>query len=105
MRQDAMLESTTEKHPVTPGEVLPAHELLADMLFDLGRYEEALTNYQVTLERSPNRFNSLYGAGRSAELAGHQEMAAFHYAKLVEMAAADSVRKRLQVARSLLSGK
>lgn len=105
MRNAAALEATTEKHPVTPGEVLPAHELLADMLFDLGRYEEAMTNYQLTLERSPNRFNSLYGAGRSAELAGHQEMAAFHYAKLVEMTAADSRLERLQKVRFLLSGK
>ncbi|APG27392.1 hypothetical protein A7E78_05775 [Syntrophotalea acetylenivorans] len=102
MRQSAALEAATEKHPVTPGKVLPAHELLADMLFDMGRYDEALANYQAALLRSPNRFNSLYGAGRSAELAGHREMAAFHYAKLVEVAAAESKLQRLQKARSFL---
>lgn len=102
MRQSAALEAATEKHPVTPGEVLPAHELLADMLFDMGRYDEALANYQAALLRSPNRFNSLYGVGRSAELAGHREMAAFHYAKLVEVAAAESKLQRLQKARSFL---
>lgn len=105
MRNAAALEAATEKHPVTPGEVLPAHELLADMLFDMGHYEEALANYQAALKRSPNRLNSLYGAGRSAELAGHQEMAAFHYAKLDDIAAADSSLERLQEARSFLSGK
>jgi tetratricopeptide (TPR) repeat protein len=105
MQKAAAMEAATEKHPVTPGEVLPAHELLADMLFDLGHYEEALANYQAALIRSPNRFNSLYGAGRSAELAGHQEIASFHYAKLVEIAATDSVRKRLQEARIFLNRK
>ena len=104
MRRAAAMEASTEKHPVTPGEVLPAHELLADMLFDMGRYEEALANYQAALVRSPNRLNSLYGAGRSAELAGQREVAAFHYAKLVEIAATDSELKRLQEARSFLGG-
>jgi tetratricopeptide (TPR) repeat protein len=105
MHNAAALEAATEKHPVTPGEVLPAHELLADMLFDMGRYEEALANYQAALKRSPNRLNSLYGAGRSAELAGQKEMATGFYGKLVKMAAADATLERLQEARSFLSGR
>lgn len=105
MRRAAAMEAATEKHPVTPGEVLPAQELLADMLFDMRLYGEALVNYQAVLKRSPNRFNSLYGAGRAAELADNKEMAAFHYEKLVEMAAARSKLKRLHEARSFLGGK
>ena len=79
MRQAADLESSTEKHPVTPGEVLPARELLADMLLEVGEYAAARKEYAATLERSPNRFNSVYGIARSAELAGDEAVAIKFY--------------------------
>ncbi len=101
----AELEAGTEKHPVTPGEVLPARELLADMLLELGRPAEALAEYEAALDRSPNRFNSLYGAGRAAELSGDAEKAAGYYEALVEVTAnADTERERLQRARAYLAG-
>ncbi len=104
MRQAAELEASTEKHPITPGEVLPARELLADMLLDLGQPGEALTEYQAALDRSPNRFNSLYGAGRAAELSGDAEVARGYYDALVEVTAnADTDRERLQHARGYLA--
>jgi tetratricopeptide (TPR) repeat protein len=84
MQQAAELESSTEKHPVTPGEILPARELLGDMLLDMGRYGEARSEYETALKRSPNRLNSLYGAGLAAEL-GHDEDAELYYRKIVEM--------------------
>jgi tetratricopeptide (TPR) repeat protein len=87
MQKAAELESSTEKHPVTPGEILPARELLADMLFDMGRYREAQTEYETALERSPNRFNSLYGAGFAAELEGNKNEAVFYYKKIIEITA------------------
>jgi len=105
MRRAAAMEAATEKHPVTPGEVLPAQELLADMLLAMGRYPEALASYLEALERSPNRFNSLYGAGRSAELAGEKKMAALYYGRLVEIAAEDCELKRLQQAKAFLGRK
>lgn len=104
MLRAAEMESATEKHPVTPGEILPARELLADMLLDMNRYEEALTEYQAALERSANRFNSLYGAGRAAELGGDKKQAAFYYEKLIELTTdADTGRERLQQARDFLA--
>jgi tetratricopeptide (TPR) repeat protein len=106
MRAAAELEAGTEKHPVTPGEVLPARELLADMLLELGRSAEALVEYEAALERSPNRFNSLHGAGRAAELAGDSEMASRYYRSLVEVTAnADTERERLRHAREYLSAR
>lgn len=87
MRESADLEATTEKHPVTPGEILPARELLGDMLREMGRYEEAIAAYEAALERSPNRFRGLYGAGRAAELGGDREAAAAWYGKLLEVVA------------------
>ena len=66
MQQAAEKEASTEKNPVTPGEVLPARELYGDMLLATEDYAAALSEYEAALERSPNRFNSLFGAGRAA---------------------------------------
>jgi tetratricopeptide (TPR) repeat protein len=104
MQKAAGLEASTEKHPVTPGSVLPARELLADMLIDMGRYKEAFAEYETALKRNSNRFNSLYGAGRAAEMEGDKERAALYYTKLVDMAAAGSKRERLHHARDFLAG-
>jgi tetratricopeptide (TPR) repeat protein len=103
MRSAAELESSTEKHPVTPGEVLPARELLADMLLDMGRYKEAQAEYDATLNRSANRFNSLYNAGRAAELGGNKSKATFYYQKLIKMTANDAGREQLKQVRTFLA--
>ena len=84
MRKAAEMEGSTEKNPITPGEVLPASELFGDMLLASGQYDEARQQYEAALARSPNRFNSLYGAGRAAELASDSERAARFYGKLLE---------------------
>ncbi len=97
------MEAATEKHPVTPGEVLPAAELLGDMLLEVGKPGEAMGAYRAALERSPGRFNSLYGAGRAAELTGDRRAAAEYYRQLVEVTAdADAERPRLTRARKFL---
>jgi tetratricopeptide (TPR) repeat protein len=85
MRKAADLEDSVDKHPVTPGAVLPARELLGDMLVQLGKPAEALAAYEGTLRVSPNRFNSLYGAGHAAELAGNSEKARSYYSKLLKL--------------------
>ncbi len=105
MREAAALEATTEKAPVTPGELLPAAELLGDMLLEQGHYEEAIAAYDTALARSPNRFNSLYGAGRAAELAGNAELALRYYGQLLEQAGeGESARPRLAHAREMVAG-
>ena len=55
----ADLEDEIGKSPVTPGHILPARELLGDMLLQLGRPEEATDAYKATLKLSPNRARSL----------------------------------------------
>jgi tetratricopeptide (TPR) repeat protein len=59
MRDAADLEATTEKHPVTPGALTPARELLAEMLLDAGKKEEALAAVELVLKDAPNRRNAL----------------------------------------------
>lgn len=104
MQRAAELEASTEKHPVTPGEVLPARELLADMLLEMGRYAEAREGYEAALVRSPNRFNSLYGAARAAELAGDKSTARLYFTNLMEMTAdSETDRRRLDHAKAFLA--
>lgn len=104
MRKAAALEASTEKHPITPGEVLPAHELLGDMLLELKQPKDALTAYEASLARSPNRFNSLYGAGQAADKAGKRTQATQYYQQLAKVTAkADTEHARLQQATAFLA--
>ncbi len=77
-------------------------ELLDDMLFALGQYEEAQVAYELALDRSPNRSNSLYGAGRSAELSRDTAAARGFYGTLLENVGEGSQRSRLEHAVRLL---
>ncbi|HST62942.1 MAG TPA: hypothetical protein VLK84_29815, partial [Longimicrobium sp.] len=100
----AALEETVEKHPVTPGPLLPARELQADLLMELGRAAEAQRAYEATLVREPNRARALFGAAGAAERAGDAASARRHYAQLLEvMRAADDGRREVQAARAFLA--
>ena len=104
MEQAADIEDSVDKHPVTPGAVLPARDLLGDMLIDMGQPEKALVAFQKSLQISPNRFYALYGAGYSAELSGNGELATKYYQELINVAAnADSPRPRVDKAKEDLS--
>ncbi len=79
MRSAVDLEDSTDKHPVTPGSILPAREQLADLLAELGQPAAALAEYETSLRSAPARLNSYYGAAQAAERAGKkQEAKAFH---------------------------
>jgi len=70
---------------VGKGEVeLPAREMYADMLLELNRPAEALEQYRLSLKSDPNRFNGLYGAGRSAELTNQEALATTYYKQLLD---------------------
>jgi len=103
MRAAADREDSVDKHPITPSAVLPARELLGDLLMLAGRPVEALAAYQAALAISPNRFRSLYGAGQAAEQTGRMEMARTFYTTLTEVAEqADDGRADLMHARAFL---
>lgn len=90
MRAVADLDDGTEKHPVTPGAILPAREQLGELLLEAGRPTEALAAYEVSLQRAPKRLAGLYGAAHSAELAGDATKAARYFAELAETTKAGS---------------
>ncbi|HLO79541.1 MAG TPA: hypothetical protein VK166_01205, partial [Chitinophagaceae bacterium] len=96
MQTAADMESKTEKHPVTPGEVVPAEELLGDMLMVLGEPAMALKAYESNLQIHPNRFNAIYGAGMAAEKMGDMQKAPAYLQQLVNLAG-NGPTERLEV--------
>lgn len=85
---------------------IPAREMLADMLLDLKRPKEALTEYEVSLKTDPNRFNGLYGAAQAAEQSQQKEKAASYYAQLLKNCqGVNSDRAELLKARTLVAQK
>jgi hypothetical protein len=96
-------EDKTEKHPVTPGAIIPARELLGDMLVEMNNLTEALVAYESDLKKQPNRFNGLYGAGLSCERIKNVEKAKYYYEQLVAMANSPNAnRPELEKAKSFL---
>jgi tetratricopeptide (TPR) repeat protein len=83
-----MRESADLQDKVGQGEVdIPAREMLADILLELGQPRDALNEYAQALVLSPNRFNGLYNAGRAAEAAGDGARAKGYYAALLKSTA------------------
>ena len=106
MRSAADLEDSTEKHPVTPGAIAPARELLGELLLELREPQQALKEFEASLLVSPNRFNGLYGAAKSAELSGDRKKAEAFYAKLTVLGQrSDGKRPELQAAKVFLASK
>jgi hypothetical protein len=106
MRSAADHEDKTDKNNVTPGVILPARELLGEMLLELNKPAEAMVEFEATLHVAPNRFNALSGAARAANLSGDNAKAKTYYAKLLAICEhADGDRPDLQGARSLLAQK
>jgi len=106
MRAAADHEDRTDKHNVTPGVILPARELLGEMLLELNQPAQAMVEFEATLRTAPNRFNALAGTARAAKLSGDNAKAKTYYARLLSMCEhADGDRPELQDARSLLAQK
>ena len=104
MQLAAELEDKTEKHPVTPGEVIPAREFLGDLLLQINEPRKALEAYEEDLKKHPNRFNGLYGAGLAAEKTGNKTKADQYYQQLLSIAdSTGSKRPELAVARTWIA--
>lgn len=103
-RRAADQEEQVEKHPVTPGPLIPARELLGDILMVHRQPAEALAAYERTLEREPNRARTLAGAARAARAAGQDERARRYYQALIELMDPASARPELAEARRFVAG-
>jgi tetratricopeptide (TPR) repeat protein len=101
MRAAVALESSTGPSPDTPGPLVPAHELLGELLLEVNQPAPALQAFEASHRAEPNRFKGLYGAGRAAELLGEKEKARTFYTKLVMMCE-KSDNERPELAEALL---
>ena len=103
MSAAADAEDKTEKHPVTPGVPKPARELYGVMLLDSGNAKDALTAFEATLKKEPNRLGAYVGAAKAAEKAGKSAKAQAYYSKVIAIAdAADNTRADVADARAFL---
>ena len=94
-RAAADLEDKFEKHAVTPGPLIPARELLGDILLVHGKPADALVAYEATLKREPNRFRALLGAAKAAKAAGNTAALQKHKTALEALLVPDSPRRKL----------
>ena len=106
MQAAAAQEDGTEKSPISPGPLAPARELVGEMLLQLNQPAEALKEFEATLKKEPNRFRALYGAARSASLAGDHQKARTHAAALLKVCERGDAagRPELVEARKLAAG-
>jgi hypothetical protein len=86
MLKTVELADRAEKHPVTPGPIVPPRELLGEMLLDMNQPARALEVYEASIRGEPNRFHSVAGAARAAELAGDTSRARQYYTRLLMIA-------------------
>jgi tetratricopeptide (TPR) repeat protein len=104
VRAAAGLDGTMDKDPVTPSSVLPARELLADLLLELNQPAAALKEYQAVLRTDPNRFRSVLGEARAAKQSGDAVAAHDAYQKLVALSKpTGSERPELAEAKTYLT--
>jgi hypothetical protein len=105
LRAAATREDATEKHVVTPGPLVPARELLAEMLLAQKKLADALREYEAVMAKEPNRYRTLAGAMAAAQGAGDQAKARAIAAELRKLGSdADSQRDSLQQAKQLAGG-
>ena len=103
MRIAADREDKTEKHPVTPGPIIPARELLADMLLENDQPAAALAEIERVLTVSPRRFSGTLLAARAAAGAGDAQKAQSHYRELLALAGKGTERPELELARAFVA--
>ena len=103
MREAADKESASEKTPISPGPILPARELLGDMLLALGQPAAALKEYEASQQREPNRFRGWYGAATAAAKSGDTAKARKYFSTLTKLAEKGDSRPELQQARQHLA--
>ena len=106
LRTAAEHEDAVDKHPVTPGALLPVREMLADLLLENRAPADALKEYEAVLKTAPRRFNATAGAARAADEAGNRAKAREYAMQLLKIAKnAEASRPELAWARGYIDRK
>jgi hypothetical protein len=104
MKLASNLESKTSKAAVTPGEIIPANELLADLYLALNKPRQALESYEQNLKGHPYRFNGIYGAAKAAEKLNDIRLAVYYFDQLVKLSKdTNSSRPEISEAKEFLA--
>jgi hypothetical protein len=104
MQKAVELEANSDKHPVTPGPLVPARELLGEMLLEMNQPAAALAEFSRETATEPNRYRAIANASRAAELSGDSQMARALADQLLQLTAKrDTERAEVLQAKVLLS--
>jgi hypothetical protein len=107
LRKAADREDATEKHVVTPGPIVPAREVLAEILLTAAKKPaDALKEYEAVLGKEPNRYRAVTGAMYAARQAGDRAKARRYAGELLKLGArSDSARYSLSQARAIVANR
>ena len=106
MRTAADLENSTQEHQTARDAIIPARQLLGELLIELGKPGEAFKEFEASINKEPNRFHGLYGAANASELSGDGKKAKTYYAMLVALCErGDTDRAELKQAKAFLAKK
>jgi hypothetical protein len=90
----AEMEDVTELASITPGPLLPAREMLGELLLELSQPTQAMLQFKAVLVKHPNRYWSTYGAAQAASRAGDLGAARDYSRQLLKIAdTADEPRR------------
>jgi predicted Zn-dependent protease len=104
LRQAADKEDSMEKDPVMPATIIPARQLLGEMLLDAQRPREALEAFEAALKNEPARYWELFGAAQAAERSGDEGRATFYYTQMIRQTqGTDGTRESTKVANEFLA--
>jgi tetratricopeptide (TPR) repeat protein len=104
MAAAAELEESMDKNAVTPGAIMPAREMLGQLLLEQKRPQQALEAFEAVLKVAPRRFNALYGAASAADATGNAAVAHRYFQELIDTAVGEerpeigTARKKVAVA-------
>ena len=101
------LRAAAEEDVEGAGEIgTPAREMLADMLLEMNRPQEALEQYKLSLQADPGRFDGLYGAAQAAgELGKEEEKDKFYEQLMKNCEGSNSERPELKRAKAEMANK
>jgi tetratricopeptide (TPR) repeat protein len=105
LKEAAAIEDSIDDLSQPPYPVIPANELLGNLLLELKRPQEATTYFEKALLRTPNRPKVIFGLAHAAEAMGHNETAVKRYEEFLAIwKTADADRPELAQAKSFLQG-
>lgn len=97
------MEDVVGKHGITPGKLIPAREILAEILLNMNKPNDALMVYEENLKVNPNRFNGIYGAAIAAKEIGDENKATMYFEMLLKLVDnVDTDRPEVEEAREFI---